>query len=76
MDVAEKCCSGKVVITLEGGYDLNGLRSSIKSVLKELAGLSETGIEDMASRANQEKLDCAIEQVLQVHGRFWKELSR
>ena len=76
MDVAEKCCYGKVVITLEGGYDLNGLEASIKSVLKELAGLSETSIEDMASGGDQEKLDYVIKQVLQVHGGFWKGLSR
>ncbi|MBW1798026.1 MAG: histone deacetylase, partial [Deltaproteobacteria bacterium] len=75
MDVAEKCCDGKVVITLEGGYDLNGLSFSIKSVLKELAGLSETSIEDMVSRGDQNKIDYAIEQVLRVHGRFWKGLS-
>jgi acetoin utilization deacetylase AcuC-like enzyme len=75
MDVAQQCCDGKVVITLEGGYDLNGLRASVKSVLKELAGLSETGIEDMASRADRKKLDYAIKQVFQVHGRFWKNLT-
>ena len=75
MDVAQKCCDGKVVITLEGGYDLTGLRDSIKSVLKELAGLSETGTEDMVSRGDKEKIDYAIEQVLRVHGRFWKGLN-
>jgi acetoin utilization deacetylase AcuC-like enzyme len=75
MDVAQKCCDGKVVITLEGGYDLDGLRASVKSMLKELAGLSETGIEDMASRGDKTKLDYAVNQVLQVHGRFWKNLT-
>jgi acetoin utilization deacetylase AcuC-like enzyme len=39
MDIAASCCSGKVVLTLEGGYDLTGLRDSVKAVLKELAGL-------------------------------------
>lgn len=75
MDVAHKCCDGKVVITLEGGYDLDGLRASVKSVLKELAGLSETNIEDMISRADRKKLDYAINQVLRVHGRYWKSLN-
>ncbi len=75
MDVAQKCCDGKVVITLEGGYDLDGLRASVKSVLKELAGLSETGVEDMASRGDKTKIDYVINQVLQVHGRFWKNLT-
>lgn len=75
MDVARKCCDGKVVITLEGGYDLDGLRASVKSVLKELAGLSETAIEDFLSRADRKKLDHAINQVRRVHGKFWKNLA-
>jgi acetoin utilization deacetylase AcuC-like enzyme len=75
MDVAQKCCDGKVIITLEGGYDLDGLRASVKSMLKELAGLSETSIEDMASRGDQQKIDYAVNQVFQVHGRFWKSLN-
>ena len=62
-------------ITLEGGYDLDGLRASVKSMLKELAGLSETSIEDMASRGDKKKIDYAVNQVLKVHGRFWKNLK-
>lgn len=75
MDVAQKCCDGKVVITLEGGYDLDGLRASVKSMLKELAGLSETSIEDMASRGDKTKIDYAVNQVFQIHGKFWKNLT-
>ena len=75
MDVAQKCCDGKVVITLEGGYDLDGLRASVKSMLKELSGLSETSIEDMASRGDKTKIDYAINQVLRVHGRYWNNLT-
>ncbi len=75
MDVAQKCCDGKLVITLEGGYDLDGLRASVKSILKELAGLSETSIDEMVSRGDKKKIDYAINQVLKVHGRFWKNLT-
>ncbi len=76
MEIANMCCGGKVVITLEGGYNLEGLRSSVKVVLKELAGLSETHLEDIISQANQGKLEYVLKNVFQVHGGLWKELLR
>ncbi len=75
MDMADACCGGRVVLTLEGGYDLEGLRNSVKAVLKELAGLSETRTEDIISRGNQERLDAVANEVIQVHGRYWKNLN-
>ncbi|MBW2033663.1 MAG: histone deacetylase, partial [Deltaproteobacteria bacterium] len=38
LNVANECCGGRVVLTLEGGYNLTGLRDSVKTVLRELAG--------------------------------------
>ena len=63
------------MITLEGGYNLEGLRSSVKAVLKELAGLSETDMGAIISKADQEMLDKAVKRVFRVHGRFWKNLN-
>jgi acetoin utilization deacetylase AcuC-like enzyme len=62
------------VITLEGGYNLEGLRSSVKVVLQELADLSETDIDAILSKADQEMLDNAIKRVFRIHGRSWKNL--
>jgi acetoin utilization deacetylase AcuC-like enzyme len=75
MDIAKASCGGKVVITLEGGYDLNGLRNSVKAVLKELAGLSETHSENIVSDGQRDILDRMVQQVSQVHGRYWKNLG-
>jgi acetoin utilization deacetylase AcuC-like enzyme len=75
MDIAGTCCGGKIVFTLEGGYELTGLRDSLKTVLKELAGLSETHLEDIVSQGNQSALDRIASRVLQAHGRFWKSLN-
>ena len=75
MDIADQCCGGKVVITLEGGYDLGGLRDSVKTVLRELADQSRTNYEDMISRADQGKLEHTVNQVLQIHGQYWKSLN-
>ena len=38
MDMARSSCQGRVVITLEGGYHLDGLRDSVKATIKELRG--------------------------------------
>ena len=75
MEIAGKCCNGKIVFTLEGGYDLTGLRKSVKGVLKEMAGLSNTNHRDMASSADPGALDYAVNRVVQVHSRYWKNLA-
>jgi acetoin utilization deacetylase AcuC-like enzyme len=36
-DVAAECCSGRVVSTLEGGYDLPALAGSVAAHVGELA---------------------------------------
>ena len=64
-----------MVITLEGGYDLGVLRDSVKTVLRELADQSRTNYEDMISRADQGKLEHTVNQVLQIHGQYWKSLN-
>jgi acetoin utilization deacetylase AcuC-like enzyme len=74
MDIADQCCAGKVVLTLEGGYDLNGERDSVKEVLKELAGLNKTNPEDLTGSVMQEMVDSVVARVKSVHGRYWKNL--
>jgi acetoin utilization deacetylase AcuC-like enzyme len=75
LNTARQCCDGKVVFTLEGGYDLAGLRDSVKDVLKEMAGLSETRPEDVASKADPGALEQAVNPVVQVHSQYWKNLT-
>ncbi len=75
MNIAASCCSGRVVFTLEGGYDLKGLRDSVKAVIKELSGLSYTNYADMAKGANPVAVDRALKPVCQVLSRYWKGLS-
>ena len=71
IDIAESCCNGKVVITLEGGYNLKGLSDSVKAVLRELAGLSGTDNDDILSGGDQANLENRVKEVFQIHGRFW-----
>jgi acetoin utilization deacetylase AcuC-like enzyme len=75
LDVANACCEGRVVITLEGGYNLKGLRDSAKMVLREMAGLSEISTEKIVSSGDNMMLDSLVGQILQNHGRYWKNLK-
>jgi acetoin utilization deacetylase AcuC-like enzyme len=72
MQMANECCAGKVVITLEGGYNLQGLRDSAKAVLRELAGFSETDTRALLNRADQRALDHVTKQVIEVQCGYWK----
>jgi len=74
MDIADQCCAGKVVLTLEGGYDLYGERDSVKEVLKELADLTKTNPAHPAGSAMQEMVDNVVARVKTVHGPYWKNL--
>jgi acetoin utilization deacetylase AcuC-like enzyme len=38
MDVADSVCEGRLVVTLEGGYHLEGQARSVKEVVKRMAG--------------------------------------
>ena len=73
MDMAQSNCQGKLVITLEGGYHLNGLRDSVKATLKELTGgsiLSGSKREGKKS-SSTEKI---IEKVRKIHKTHWSSL--
>ena len=74
MEMADSCCEGKVVITLEGGYDLKGLRDSVKAVLMELAGLSGANTTDFVTKADRQTLGYLIKSVKKIHGQYWKNL--
>ncbi|NVM20736.1 MAG: histone deacetylase [Desulfobacterales bacterium] len=73
MDLANTYCSGKLAITLEGGYHLGGLRESVKAVLKELAQESVLTKGDLES-LEQASAPPIIEEVLRVQKPYWPSL--
>jgi acetoin utilization deacetylase AcuC-like enzyme len=75
MDIADECCKGKVVLTLEGGYDLAGQRESVKHVLNELAGVSKTDYRSLMAAAETEILDHLVERVKRTQRQYWKSMS-
>ncbi len=74
MDIAEATCEGRLVMTLEGGYHIEGERDSVKSVLRELAGLESTDIKDLISKADKRMVDRAIAPVKEAHRNYWKDI--
>ena len=53
LNLADECCKGRLVIVLEGGYHIQGLTKSVRSVLQELLG---------ETQMNQETLDRMAEK--------------
>jgi acetoin utilization deacetylase AcuC-like enzyme len=75
LQIAEHCCNGKVVMALEGGYDLEGLRDSVREVLKELAGIQFTDPVESLATANRKKMHYVLWRVKRVYRRYWKILD-
>jgi acetoin utilization deacetylase AcuC-like enzyme len=72
MGIADRCCEGRVVMVLEGGYSLKGLRESVKAVLKELAGQTKTTADRFTKSSNLEGINVIMEQVERFQSRYWK----
>lgn len=73
--IAGKSAGGKLLITLEGGYHLGGLRDGTKCVIKEMMGKDSTDpditkkeIDDVFGRISNE----IIEAVISVQKNYWK----
>lgn len=76
LEFARKTCNGKVVFVLEGGYHLNGLRDSIKEVLKTMQGEILAGGRDEKIRGmvDSQMIDPVIRKVKEAQKPFWKNL--
>ena len=75
MDMAQDCCNGKLVFTLEGGYHAAALANSVKAVLQELSGRSRHNPRELMSGALPKRVRYAVHRVSHVHGLLWKTLG-
>ena len=76
MEIADATAQGKLVITLEGGYDVSGQSRSVKAVLKELARVSPLDRKDLLEkeRANYPRIERSLLQLKEIQKRYWKSL--
>ena len=66
-DLANKCCNGKILLTLEGGYNLKGLLECVVAVIKELLGEKAIFDDDLKKLENS---DSDIDVIKQVQSTF------
>jgi acetoin utilization deacetylase AcuC-like enzyme len=73
LNLADECCDGRLVVVLEGGYNVLGLAKSVRAVLQELVGetcATEAVLAGMASRTD-EACSRLIGRVRERIGPFW-----
>jgi acetoin utilization deacetylase AcuC-like enzyme len=75
LTTAQDCCGGKVVMTLEGGYNLEGLQDSVRAVLRELAGLQVTDTSNIMAGADPRMLVVLLWRIRRIQSRYWRALE-
>jgi acetoin utilization deacetylase AcuC-like enzyme len=76
MEIANACCHGRLVLVLEGGYDVRTIGGNVMAVLDELSGKTMCRVAEFADAANIKKVHYALKRSVNVHRRYWKCLSR
>jgi acetoin utilization deacetylase AcuC-like enzyme len=78
-ELADEICGGRLLITLEGGYNLNGMRDGALAVLSELCGdvlnssYPDFSPDDIAAAAaGREDRPAYLEQALKLAKSYWK----
>jgi acetoin utilization deacetylase AcuC-like enzyme len=76
MEIAESTAQGKLVFTLEGGYNVAAQRRSVKAVLEELSQalpLEKQGLLEQEKK-DYPQIEPFILQVKEIQRRYWKTL--
>lgn len=78
MSVAEECCNGRLVLTLEGGYNLTALRNSVKRILLKMSYFDPQN-EGLPPRPPWESLAPGfrnrLKEIVLTQRKYWPELS-
>lgn len=76
LDLAADTCHGRVILVLEGGYHLQGLREATKAVLKTMRGdmLAQGRDEQMRQHIDHKLIDPIIKKVKETHKPYWKNI--
>lgn len=76
LDLAADTCHGRVILVLEGGYHLQGLREATKAVLKTMRGdmLAQGRDEQMRQHIDHKLIDSIIKKVKETHKPYWKNI--
>ena len=69
--IANRHAEGRLLLTLEGGYSLSGLRDSVRAVIEQLAGKHQVEEGAAEGTGHDRSTDRIIETVAQVQREFW-----
>jgi len=74
MNIADKCCDGRITATLEGGYNLEGQALSVAAIFNALSGLNfnvheDTGFKRTTTISPMFMND--INEVKKIHEKYW-----
>jgi acetoin utilization deacetylase AcuC-like enzyme len=69
-DIAEQTCGGKVLLTLEGGYNPEGLREGVRAVLQAFLKPLQAITAPAAPAA-----DRVIRNIISIQKKYWKSLK-
>lgn len=69
--IANRHAEGRLLLTLEGGYSMSGLRDSVRAVIEQLAGTRQAEGETAEITGHGRSTDRIIETVAQVQREFW-----
>jgi acetoin utilization deacetylase AcuC-like enzyme len=70
MELAHAVCRDRLLLVLEGGYHLEGLRQSVRAVLQELTGRSLLTPEETREDGRPDLP--VVQRVWSVQGNYWK----
>lgn len=69
-DIAEKTCKGRVLLTLEGGYNPEGLQSGVRAVLQAFREPLQSAAAPSAAAAGP-----VIQNIISHQSKYWKTLK-
>jgi len=76
LEIAGKCCNGRAVAALEGGYSLEGLSKSVLAIISAMEGRPLPGVEDnfVNKTCQFARVQEIIGTVSGILGRYWPVL--
>jgi len=69
--MAQRHADGRLLLALEGGYHLEGLRQSVKAVIEQLAGAAHIDMKRFEPNGEVHLIDRIIEEVKKEQREFW-----
>ncbi|MDO8723959.1 MAG: histone deacetylase [Syntrophales bacterium] len=72
MDIADVCCQGRLVMTLEGGYHIQGQTAAVKKVLQEMRDDTRMDVEKLVpAAAGDGREDQLMRRVMDQIKPYW-----